>query len=72
VDIGKLYGHLVNFVAIWYILWLFGTFFPFWYVVPTKIWQPWDGEKEKSFNSLPFLRISWTLEQCDFCEYNER
>jgi membrane protease YdiL (CAAX protease family) len=28
-------------VAIWYILWLFGLFFPFWYVVPRKIWQPW-------------------------------
>jgi hypothetical protein len=28
-------------VAIWYILRLFGIFFPFWYVVPRKIWQPW-------------------------------
>jgi hypothetical protein len=28
-------------MATWYILWLFGMFFPFWYVVPTKIWQPW-------------------------------
>jgi hypothetical protein len=28
------------FVAIWYILWLFGMLFPFWYVVPRKIWQP--------------------------------
>jgi hypothetical protein len=32
------YGHLVYSTAIWYILWLFGTF---WYVVPIKIWQPW-------------------------------
>jgi hypothetical protein len=24
------YGDLVYFVAIWYILWLFGTFFPVW------------------------------------------
>jgi hypothetical protein len=31
---GKLYGHLVQFVVIWYIS-------PrFWYVVPRKIWQP--------------------------------
>jgi hypothetical protein len=37
---GILYGHLVNFVTIWYILWSFGTFFSFWYVVPRKIWQP--------------------------------
>jgi hypothetical protein len=29
-------------VAIWYILWMFGTFFPFWYVVARKIWQPWS------------------------------
>jgi hypothetical protein len=28
------------FMAIWYILWSFGIFFPFWYVVPRKIWQP--------------------------------
>jgi hypothetical protein len=41
-------GHLVYFVAIWYILWpfgiptlcTFGIFFPFWYVGPRKIWQP--------------------------------
>jgi hypothetical protein len=24
----SIYGHLVYFVALWYILWLFGTFFP--------------------------------------------
>jgi hypothetical protein len=29
------YGHLV------YILWSFGIFFPFWFVLPRKIWQPW-------------------------------
>jgi hypothetical protein len=41
------YGHVVYFTAIWYILWTFGIicgkfgiFFPFWYVVPGKIWQP--------------------------------
>jgi hypothetical protein len=28
-------GHFV------YILWLFGIFSPFWYVVPRKIWQHW-------------------------------
>jgi energy-coupling factor transporter transmembrane protein EcfT len=39
---GILYGHLVYFVTIWSILWLFGIFvFTFWYVVPRKIWQPW-------------------------------
>jgi hypothetical protein len=37
---GIFYGHLVYFMVIWYILWSFGIFFPFWYVVPRKIWQP--------------------------------
>jgi hypothetical protein len=37
---GKFSVHLVNVVAIWDIVWSFGTFFPFWYVVPRKIWQP--------------------------------
>jgi hypothetical protein len=41
------YGHLVNFTVIWYILWPFETFcvhlvyilYPFWYVVPRKIYH---------------------------------
>jgi hypothetical protein len=33
------YGYLVDFVAISYILSLFGIFFPFWYFVQRKIWQ---------------------------------
>jgi hypothetical protein len=28
------YGHFVCFVTVWYIFWLFATFYPFWYVVP--------------------------------------
>jgi hypothetical protein len=32
---------LVYIMAIWYILWSFGIFSLFWYVVPRKIWQPW-------------------------------
>jgi hypothetical protein len=39
--VGLFDGDLVYFTNIWYILWLFGIFFPFWYVVPRKIWQPW-------------------------------
>jgi hypothetical protein len=31
---GLFYGHLVQFVVIWYL------FYPFWYVVLRKIWQP--------------------------------
>jgi hypothetical protein len=30
----------VYFVAIWYGLWSFGIFFPFWYVVPRKSGNP--------------------------------
>jgi hypothetical protein len=33
---GIFYGHLVHFVVIWYI-------FPFWYIVPRKIWQSCSG-----------------------------
>jgi hypothetical protein len=43
---GIFYVHLVYFSAIGYILWVFGIFsgnlenyFPFWYVIPRKIWQ---------------------------------
>jgi hypothetical protein len=51
-DVGKFYVHLVYFTAILYILGPFvifcghfGIFFPFWYVVPTKIWQPCYAER---------------------------
>jgi hypothetical protein len=58
--VGIFYGYLVYFVFIWYILWLFGIFFPFWYVVPRKIWQPWyeEGASSATFNgflALPTL-----------------
>jgi hypothetical protein len=46
-DVGKLYVHSASFTAILHILWPFGMFcghfgifFPFWYVVQRKIWQP--------------------------------
>jgi hypothetical protein len=41
-DVGIVYVLWVYFTDIWYILWLFGIFSPFWYVVPRKIWQPWS------------------------------
>jgi hypothetical protein len=44
------FGHFVYFTVKRYILQKFGTFcghpvyfFPFWYVAPIKIWQPWLG-----------------------------
>jgi hypothetical protein len=50
---GLFYGHVVYFTAIWYryivafwyMLWLFGIVFPFWYVEPRKIWQPWCRQR---------------------------
>jgi hypothetical protein len=45
-NVGIFYVHFVNFPAIWHTLWPFGMFppvlvhfYPFWYVVPRKIWQ---------------------------------
>jgi hypothetical protein len=37
---GQFSGHLAQFMTIWYIFPRFGTFYPLWYVVPRKIWQP--------------------------------
>jgi hypothetical protein len=50
-DVGIFYGHLVNIPANWHILWplpryirpRFGTFYPFWYIVRRRIWQPSSG-----------------------------
>jgi hypothetical protein len=36
-----LWQYLLYLAAICYILCSFGTFFPFWYTVSRKIWQPW-------------------------------
>jgi hypothetical protein len=39
-------------VAICFILWSFGTFFLFWYVVPRKIWQPCLADRVDGFNDF--------------------
>jgi hypothetical protein len=39
-------------------LWLFGIFFPFWYFVARKIWQPWS----ERLNSKPRVPLGhWLL-----------
>jgi hypothetical protein len=38
---GIFYVHLMYFMTLEYILWSFGVFFTFWYVLQRKIWQPW-------------------------------
>jgi hypothetical protein len=55
---GTLYGHLAYFVANCYILWLFSMFFPFWYVVPRKIWQPWSILRAPARASLQKISAS--------------
>jgi hypothetical protein len=47
---------LVYFVALWDILWLFGVFFLFWYVVPRKIWQPCS--EAFSVSSVPMYKVN--------------
>jgi hypothetical protein len=32
-DVGVFYGRLINFPGIWHILWWFGIFSPFWYIL---------------------------------------
>jgi hypothetical protein len=46
-DVGIFYGQLVHFIVLCYTLWTFSIvrgnlvyFYPFWYFVPRKIWQP--------------------------------
>jgi hypothetical protein len=45
-NVGIFCANLEYIAAIWYILWSFGNFvailyfFPFWYIVSRKIWQP--------------------------------
>jgi hypothetical protein len=47
-DVGIFYRHWVAFTVFCYIFWTFGIvrgnlayFFPFWFFVRRKIWQPW-------------------------------
>jgi hypothetical protein len=41
-----------KFMAIWYILCPFGTFFRFLYHVPGKIWQPWSKSQKLKIQLL--------------------
>jgi hypothetical protein len=41
------YGLLIHFMTIWYVLWQIGVFSPCWYIVPRKIWQPWFFRENK-------------------------
>jgi hypothetical protein len=63
---------LVKFMAIWSILLPFrifcghfGIFYPFWYVAPRKIWQPWwklgqNNNKGVSHLTSRVARFFWT------------
>jgi hypothetical protein len=40
-------------------LWLFGIFFPFWFVVPRRIWHPFSGYgRARELQSLPVRYLS--------------
>jgi hypothetical protein len=56
-NVGKFYGHLVDFMVMWYNVWPFGVvcgplvYFPrFGMFGPRKLWQPW-------FEFLPGLSV---------------
>jgi hypothetical protein len=57
-DVGIIYRHLVHFTVFCYILFTFGIvrgnlvyFFPFWYFVTIRIWQPCPTERGHSWGS---------------------
>jgi hypothetical protein len=66
------YIHLPYIMDIWYISWLFGIFFPFWYAAAIKIWQPCcrlcsllqteDRRKAESKEFKQGIRISLTAQ----------
>jgi hypothetical protein len=61
---GLFYGYLVFLCPLHrYNLWLFGIFFPFWQVVPRKIWQPARANEtsilvEPLWNKWPEIRVT--------------
>jgi hypothetical protein len=62
----KMLVHLINFadimytyfIGIWYNFWLFDVFFPFWYVVQRKIWQPCLSDSVQIFWLMPLKIFS--------------
>jgi hypothetical protein len=63
-NIGLFYGHMVYFIAIWYIFWPFAILYgylvyisPFWYVVPQKIWQPCRRRRQKEVVLSPACSV---------------
>jgi hypothetical protein len=51
-----------------YILCLFGTFFPFWYHVPGKIWQSWNMHVMDYDNELNVKKFSMAALLTNPCE----
>jgi hypothetical protein len=56
-------------LAVWYILWPFGNleeiwniFFPFWYILSRKIWQPLKGFCTCTLGSKPLLGRTYSLQ----------
>jgi hypothetical protein len=54
------FGNIYLHMAVWYSLYLFGIFLPFWYEGPRKIWQPCflhAGFLPRLLSVMPFCRV---------------
>jgi hypothetical protein len=52
---------LLYFVDIWCSSWYLGIFFPFWYFVPRKIWQPCSKRSGQSFVEVESTQLSMDI-----------
>jgi hypothetical protein len=67
---GMFYGHLVYFMAIWYMYLISGNleyFPPFWYIVPRKLWQP--RVSAPLFHRSPYLCHSTKIGECSATDW---
>jgi hypothetical protein len=70
-NLGIFLGHSVYFVYIidiWHIFLTFGVFFPFWYILTRKIWQPFKAVI--SIYQLPFFVLPMGYKG-KHCQQNE-
>jgi hypothetical protein len=58
---GPFSSHFVYFMALLCMLWSFGIFSTFWYIVPRKIWQPSSSLLE---NVVLFSEINKSVLLC--------
>jgi hypothetical protein len=56
---GQFSGHLIYFMAIWYIFPHLAYFSLFWFVAQRKIWQPWCERWITFFYQMRFIQSVW-------------